>query len=63
MSMNIEYRRGAQVHKAKLTDAKVRTIRRYSAKGKDHAWIAKKYDITTWYVGQIVRRAVWRHVE
>ena len=61
--INFERRRGTQVPTAKMTEAKVRAIRKLAAQGKTLASLGRKYGIGEQQVGRIVHRKSWRHVE
>lgn len=58
-------KRGSLHHKAKLTEDKVRAIRKeYAAGGTSHFKLAMKYDIdSTDTIGKIIRRTAWTHVK
>ncbi len=48
---------------AKLTNEKVREIRRLVAAGVDRGEVAKRFGVHRVHVNRIARRAAWIHVE
>ena len=55
--------RGEKAGMAKLTDKKVRKIRKLHAEGISNPKIAKRYKVTKETIGHIVNRKTWKHVE
>lgn len=47
---------------AKLTDAKVRDIRRRAAAGETQRALAREYGVTQPAIMQVVRRRTWKHI-
>lgn len=56
-------RRGEKHHRAKLTEAQAREIkRRFTAGGYTHRQLAEEYGVTTNTVGMLVRGITWKHL-
>lgn len=53
---------GSHHGKSKLTEQKVREIRRRYAAGENQCSIARSFGVTNQNIGCIVRRETWRHV-
>ncbi len=56
------FKRGSLCSWAKLTERKVKKIRRLAAEGKTESWLAEKYDISMGVISDIKRRRTWKHV-
>lgn len=55
--------KGEQQGNAKLTDDKVREIRRlYAGGGWTHETLGKRYGVTRVLIGCVVRRQIWKHI-
>jgi hypothetical protein len=53
---------GSKHHNTKLTDAKVRRIRKEAEAGNTLTTIANKYEVSLSAVWSIVKRKTWRHI-
>jgi hypothetical protein len=54
---------GRRCSKAKLTDAKVREIRRRHAAGETQADLCREFKITACPMSRLIRGLTWKHVE
>ena len=61
--LNLPIHRGEAAPAAKLTERKVRTIRRLAAEGVSYAKLAKRYGVGQTTIRKVVMRHSWRHVE
>ena len=56
--------RGERQHSAKLTEEKVRQIRKeYAAGGITREKLATRYSITPGLIGHVIKRRIWKHVD
>lgn len=55
-------KKGEKHHGAKLTNAKVRRIRRAYADGAGISELAERYGVTHTTIGGVVRRRLWKHI-
>ena len=54
--------RGRDHHNTPLEEADVLEIRRLDAAGSTRAEVARRYNVTTATIGNIVNRKTWRHI-
>jgi hypothetical protein len=47
----------------KLTEKKVRNIRKFYAQGASQAWIAERYHVSHQLISRILRGEIWTHVD
>jgi len=59
----LENTTGENHRNARLDDDKVRDIRKRAAEGERYRVLAQEYGITESYIGLIVRRINWKHVD
>lgn len=56
------WRRGGDVHNAKLSDEKIKAIRTELLAGTPLAWIAKEFGVSRSAIGGIAHNKHWKHV-
>lgn len=56
------YSSGVRHHLAKLTEEKVRDIRRRAAAGETPAALAREFDVTDSTLSRVVLRKTWKHI-
>lgn len=56
------YRRGEDNPAARLTEAQVREIKWLQARGAGDRFLAQRYGVSAWTIGEIRRGKRWRHV-
>lgn len=61
--MKLENRYGEKNGMARLTDRKVRAIRRAYARGETQTELGRKYGVSTVAIHFVVHRKTWRHVD
>ena len=61
--MKLEVRRGTEHPNAKLTDAKVRQIRKLREQGKSVKALAGKFKVSERTIEKLLAGRIWKHVE
>ena len=57
------YEKGEKVYNAKLTEEKVRHIRKLSSEGASDSCLASRFKVDRKTIWSVVRRKTWTHVE
>ena len=55
--------KGALNHIAKLSEEKIREIRKHLSKGMKQYEVAKLFGVTKGLISQVHRRLIWKHVK